>query len=174
VKKPLAALFILSGLVFSASFQACQKTYTLGPAAPTPTSTPLPTPVCAFTPLPATYYTVVPTSFSLGPPSTFVIQSQSQWVSVNGPSAPLPAVNFSSQMILELALSQSCYCMCWANPPAISSVCAGWDQIEVEYEPGGCGCPTGIAPTCAGNYSTNIQALAVVNQSSLPVTWIMQ
>jgi hypothetical protein len=170
-----SVLFLCLFLGFSVLVQfACTKTFApVVPAAPTPTFTPTftvtPTftPVCGFTPV--SYPTITPPT--LVPAGDYVIQSAAQWSTVN-PSVPVPSVNFSQQMILELSQADIISCGCGGIPPVITSVCFYWDHIEVDYSNSGETCPPPGGPSC---YSISIvldQVLVSVPQSNLPITWI--
>lgn len=156
----------------------CNRSYQVPslPSLPvTPTPTADPTPSCGFTPVP-----VVSFGFG-GPAGQFVIQDSAGWVSVNGSGSTLPTVDFSSQMILQIGQTVRWSCGCFGNPPAITSVCAYADHIEVDYQNGGPECPQLPAPsltpvpilvTCNSFFSTEMSSLVIVPKSSLPVTWI--
>lgn len=136
-----------------------------------PTATPSPTviatPVCGFTPLASTPAWGVASG-------DYVIQNQTQWTNVNGTGTAVPAVNFSTQMILELSQTVVFDCMCSANPPVIVSVCTYPDHIQVLYHNGGETCPTPGGVTCNSVFTTFLQSVVAVPQSNLPVSWVSE
>jgi hypothetical protein len=138
---------------------------------PVPTATPVAavTPSCGFTPVP---FPTVPFPGYVTPANAnSVIQNAAQWSAAN-PGVPVPAVNFSSQMILEVSQINSSNCNCAPIPPVISSVCFYSDHIEVDYVNESLACTPSPTVTCAIAVIVAQNVLVAVPQSGLPVVWV--
>ena len=108
----------------------------------------------------------------------YVIKTAADWLTINnvgqlpGTNVPLPAVNFSNQMVLEVSEYLDGAGACFIQP-VITSVCFYSDHIEVDYQKGSDPCPPNTSGLSGGpGIGNNFQAMVAVPQSNLPVTWI--